>query len=212
MPNTQNDQDLIQIVDAAMAEAVLKSGSWLACRPGCSECCIGPFPITQLDARRLHAALAALEIEDPARANRVRRRARLSAGRISRDFPENPVASVLAREDAFKDEPCPALDPQTGTCDLYAARPITCRIFGPAVRFGSQSVAVCELCYRSATDEQIAACQVEVDPEDLESKLLRELDRPLPAETIVAFALAGEPEAVATTPPVRNDGGCEDPR
>jgi len=41
--------------DAAMAEATRLSGSWLVCKAGCAECCLGPFPITQLDARRLRA-------------------------------------------------------------------------------------------------------------------------------------------------------------
>jgi hypothetical protein len=67
-----------------------------------------------------------------------------------------------------------------------------CRTFGPAVRFGDNSLAVCELCYRGASDEQIAACEVEVDPEDLQSALLREIEKSAPTrQTIVAFALAG---------------------
>ncbi len=35
----------------------------------------------------------------------------------------------------FAQVPCPALDPATGHCDLYVHRPITCRTFGPPVRF-----------------------------------------------------------------------------
>jgi Fe-S-cluster containining protein len=188
----KGDKDLIQIVDAAMAEAVRKSGPWLACRPGCSQCCIGPFPITPLDAVRLRAGLTALENQEPARAARVLGRAQLAVARMSQQFPEDSVAAILAAEDAFEAEPCPALDPQTGSCDLYAARPITCRTFGPAVRLTSGSLAVCELCYQGATDEEIAACQVEADPDKLESELLREIAQSAPGcrDTIVAFALA----------------------
>jgi Fe-S-cluster containining protein len=163
---------LVQIVDQAMAEAVRKSGSWLACRIGCYECCLGPFPITQLDALRLRAGLAELQADDPERAARVLRRAR-------------------TLDETDEDEPCPALDPETGACDLYAARPITCRMFGPAVREpGGQSLAVCELCFRGATDEEIAAGAVEIDP-TLESDLLQELERTTGArgDTTVALAL-----------------------
>jgi Fe-S-cluster containining protein len=86
---------------------------------------------------------------------------------------------------------CPALDPAAGTCDLYAARPITCRTFGPAVRFGAESLAVCELCYQGAADAEIAACEVAVDPENLEAELLHELEAAgQNGETVVAFALA----------------------
>ena len=186
-----DDKELIQIVDEAMAEAVRKSGAWLACRPGCHECCIGPFAITPLDALRMQNGLTALERTDPRRAARVRERARDSVARLCRQFPENTVQAVLADGDAAEDELCPALDPQTGTCDLYASRPVTCRTFGPAVRFGGGSLAVCELCYRGATDEEIAACAVEADTQKLESAALLQLEEAtgLRVETIVAFAL-----------------------
>ena len=194
-PVLQRDQELIQIVDAALAEAQRLSGSWLACRKGCFQCCIGPFPITALDAARLRAGVAELAVRDPDRARRVRDRALDSVARFRRDFPEDPVARVLEIEDAADDEPCPALDPESGACDLYAARPITCRTFGPAVRLPSESeehaVAVCELCYEGASDGQIAACQVEVDTR-LESEMLRDLEKSMgkASDTLVAFVLA----------------------
>jgi Fe-S-cluster containining protein len=185
------DADLIQIVDAAMDEAARRSGAWLACRPGCHQCCIGPFAITQLDAVRLRAGLADLELVDPERAAGVRLRAQASVERLRRESPSDPLGYALDRDEAAEDEPCPALDPAAGTCDLYAARPVTCRIFGPAVHFGAESVAVCELCYRGATDAEIAACDVAVDPENLEAELLQDLERAgRTGDTIVAFALA----------------------
>jgi Fe-S-cluster containining protein len=189
-PSLRTDHHLVEIVDAAMAEAARRSGPWLACRPGCCECCIGPFPITQLDAIRLRAGLAALETRDPPRAGRVRQRALDAVEGIKRAYPADPLGSVLAIDDAAANELCPALDPDSGTCDLYEGRPITCRTFGPAVRFGTESLAVCELCYHGAVESEIAACEVEVDPEGLEADLLRELESQGQAgETIVAFAL-----------------------
>ena len=149
-----------------MAEAVRRSGAWLLCRPGCSQCCMGSFAITELDARRLRQGLADLKTCDPDRAARIL--ARASTG---------PPAD---------DDPCPVLDPEHGTCDLYAARPITCRTFGPPVRCGDDAVGVCELCFEGASEEEIAACEVAVDPDDLESRLLREVGE---EETTVAEAL-----------------------
>ncbi len=180
------DRELIQIVDAAMAEAARKSGAWLVCRPGCFSCCLGPFAISQLDAIRLRQGLAELESIDPQRSDRVRARAREAVARISEAFPEDPVAGALA-DDYSDEDPCPALDIETGNCDLYSSRPITCRTFGPPVRTGSESVGVCELCFEGASDEEIAACEVEVDPGGLEEELLREMDG---GTTLVAFALA----------------------
>ncbi len=166
------DAALIHIVDAALAEAARLSGPWLVCRPGCTQCCLGPFPINQLDARRLRQGLAALDASDRDRAARVRERAR----------------AYTETDDA----PCPALDPATGHCDLYAARPLTCRTFGPPVRCGSDEVGVCELCFSGATDDEIAACEVEIDPQGVEAELLAELEAATGEmeTTTVAAALA----------------------
>lgn len=172
----KSDSDLIQIVDAAIAEAARRSGSWLICRPGCTQCCYGAFEITQLDAQRLRHGLAELESRDPDRARSIRERAKRAA----------PLASF------GDDDPCPVLDPATGTCDLYRSRPITCRCFGPPVRCGSGVVGVCELCYNGATDEQIAACLVDVDPDGLESTLIDAIEEAtgLRGMTTVAQSLA----------------------
>ena len=59
------DGALIQIVDAALADATRRSGEWLVCRPGCTQCCVGVFAINQLDAVRLQQGLADLEKTDP---------------------------------------------------------------------------------------------------------------------------------------------------
>jgi Fe-S-cluster containining protein len=148
----------------------------LLCRPGCSQCCYGPFEITQLDAHRLRKGLAELESHDPDRAAAVRQRARHAAQ--LKNFSD--------------DDPCPVLDPETGTCDLYASRPITCRCFGPPVLCDSGAVGVCELCFAGASDEEIAACLVDFDPAGLESVLIDELQRAtgVSGMTTVAFSLA----------------------
>jgi Fe-S-cluster containining protein len=193
------DQRLIQIVDSALAEAARRSGEWLVCRPGCTQCCIGVFPINQLDALRLRRGLADLEKRAPQRADRVRERARKAVARLSPDFPGDPVSGILNEGDdadeRFADfaneEPCPALDPETGNCELYESRPMTCRTFGPPVR-SEDGLGVCELCYQGASDEQIAACEMRPDPDDLESALLKGVEESTGTrgDTIIAFCLA----------------------
>ncbi|HET9165177.1 MAG TPA: YkgJ family cysteine cluster protein [Candidatus Angelobacter sp.] len=99
-----------------------------------------------------------------------------------------------AFEDFANDEPCPALDPATGACDLYAARPMTCRTFGPPVRSGpEEGLAVCELCYHGATDQQIAECEMVPDPDNLEEELIAQAEKQTGkrGNTIVAWCLAG---------------------
>ena len=192
-----NDGELIQIVDAAMAEAARLSGEWLVCRPGCADCCRGLFPITQLDAWRLRQGMRQLELSDPARAERVRERARQAIAKLD-DYPGDPATGILDEgqeaEERFEaladDDYCPALDPETLTCDVYAWRPITCRVFGPAVSSADGEVTgACEKNYAGASDAEIAACRVVVDPEGMEDALLEGA----PEQTIVAFALLGGP-------------------
>jgi Fe-S-cluster containining protein len=193
------DSDLIQIVDAALAEASRRSGKWLVCRPGCTQCCIGAFPINQLDALRLRRGLANLESFAPESAHRIRERSRNAVARLAKDFPGDPVSGVLdegydAAErfaDFANDEPCPVLDPETGNCELYESRPMTCRVFGPPVRT-EDGLGVCELCYQGASDEEIAACEMKPDPDDLESALLTTLEDSTGTRgnTIIAFCLA----------------------
>ena len=192
------DRDLIQIVDTALAEVTRKSGSRLACRPGCTQCCIGPFRINQLDAARLRQGLRDLRKVDPERAQRVSKRAEDSLGRISRDFPGDPMTGVLDEgpqadekfADFANDEPCPVLDPETGLCDLYESRPMTCRVFGPPVR-SEEGLGVCELCFQGESAKKIAECEMIPDPNGLEEKLLSQMEKKggERGETIVAFCL-----------------------
>jgi Fe-S-cluster containining protein len=136
---------------------------------------------------------------DPERAEAIRNRAREAVVRLSREFPGDPATGLLDEgeeasqrfEDFANDEPCPVLNPQTGLCELYESRPMTCRVFGPPVRSGD-GLGVCELCYHGATNEEIAACEMKPDPEDLESNLLKRVEKAngRRGNTIIAFCLA----------------------
>lgn len=203
-----DDRALVQIVDAALADAAQRSGKWLKCGPGCSQCCIGVFAINQLDAHRLREGLAELELQDPTRAIRLRERVRQSVERLSAGFLGNPITGVLEKsldkspeaaqrwDDFANDEVCPVLDPDSGTCDLYRFRPITCRIFGPPVEDGD-NLGVCELCFDGAPDEDVAAAEMNLDFRNLETTLNQEAETKvgIRGETIVAFALAPNAKA-----------------
>lgn len=191
------DQKLVQIVDAALADTARRSGEWLVCKLGCTQCCIGVFAINQLDVVRLQQGLSELEATDPVRAARIRERARASVARLRPEFPGDLETGILQEgteaadrfEEFGNDEPCPVLDPVTGACDLYAARPMTCRVFGPPVR-SDDGLGVCELCYHGASEEEIAACEMVVDPDELEARLVEALERAgRRGSTIVAFAV-----------------------
>ncbi len=197
-PLPSGDHKLVQIIDLALADTARRSGEWLVCKPGCTQCCIGVFAINQLDALRLQQGLAELEATEPECAAQVRDRARASLARIAREFPGDRNTGILDESEAAaerfevfaNDEPCPVLNPQTGMCDLYAARPMTCRVFGPPVQ-SEGGLGVCELCYHGASEAEIAACEMTVDSGGVEAALLDELVRStgMRGRTIVAFAL-----------------------
>lgn len=92
---------------------------------------------------------------------------------------------------AAEDEPCPALDPGTGLCDLYEHRPLTCRMFGPALRSPSGGIGVCELCFEGATDDEIDACAVDLDSDALEAPVVDAVEKATGkhGETIVSAVL-----------------------
>jgi Fe-S-cluster containining protein len=197
-----SDRVLIQIVDSALADATKRSGEWLKCRPGCTQCCVGVFAINRLDAERLNRGMDVLQKADPERAGKIRDRARLTIRTLSDHFPGNAETGLLDEEiftpgseseerfaDFANDEVCPVLDPETGLCELYDSRPMTCRIFGPPVR-SDRGLGVCELCFHGATDQQIAACEMVPDPEQIESKLLTKLEATgLQGHTLVAYCV-----------------------
>lgn len=195
----RRDGGLLRILDNWLGRANERGGEHIACRRGCAQCCVGVFALDRLDALRLQRGLNELAERDLDRAERVLKRAAESLERTVDYFPgdsetglldDSPEAEEIFEEFA-NDEPCPALDPVTLTCDLYAHRPLTCRVFGPPVRTDG-GLGVCELCFTTASTEEIAAAEVPLAGEDVERTLNRELEQALGGgKTIVAFALLG---------------------
>lgn len=195
------DAQLVKIMDAAFADAAARAGSWLACRPGCTQCCHGTFAINALDAERLRTGMTTLQRESPDLFASLIRRAQDWLEQHGAGFPGDLSTGVLGTtddelarfEDYANEAACPALDPHTGRCDVYAWRPMTCRVFGPPVRLGQDNeLGCCELCFNGASEPQILACEMPV-PHDVEAALLEEVASRSGAspETLVGFALLG---------------------
>ena len=189
------DSELVQIMDGALAEAARRAGEWLVCRPGCTPCCHGAFAIGPLDALRLSAGMEALRAAEPLKAEAVEERARTWIAEHGADFPGDRETGILGEtvaererfEEFANEAACPALDPATGRCDVYAWRPMTCRVFGPPVRVGDgDALAHCELCFTGAEAIDVVACEMTV-PHDLEARLVEEVGDE--GETVVAFAV-----------------------
>lgn len=199
------DRDLLDSVDGAIAASARKAGDQLVCRAGCSECCIGPFPINHLDAWRLHEGMADLRQRDPARADAVRDRARRTVSALSSAFPGDAESGRLGGDEAAEDRffeahaavPCPVLDPATQTCDLYEHRPLSCRTYGPPVTFGGENLPPCRLCFTGASATTVEDCRAVPDRHGLERAILDRLKRDGgdEGETIIAWAIATADES-----------------
>jgi Fe-S-cluster containining protein len=162
------DAELVQIMDASLAEAARRAG------------------------------MGELRASNPGLATEIEDRARAWLTEHGPYFPGNLETGALGNSDEHQERfenfaneaACPALDPATGRCDVYAWRPMTCRVFGPPVRAagedGAEGLGHCELCFIGATSEQVAACEMPV-PYALEAELLHKLGGD--SETVVAFAL-----------------------
>lgn len=192
------DGILLQRVDAQMAHAYALGGAHLACRPGCSECCIGPFGINALEAWRLRRGLERLRRSDAAAAEGIEARARAVRQRLGVGFPGNPESGELVPDDALVeafldrhgDVPCPVLN-EAGHCLLYEHRPITCRSYGPPVCIGGEDQPPCRLCFETVPEADLPAYRVELDAEGLEETVLEALERDCDGngQTLIAFAL-----------------------
>ena len=159
-----------------------------------------------LDAERLRAALRNLQLLDSSRAEAIRTRAQEQVDRLRFDFPGDRHSGVLEttgpegevtqqnqRWEHFADlpeadAPCPVLDPETGRCELYEGRPLTCRIFGPPVQ-NEEGIGVCELCYVGASEATVLAGEMVLHHHELEE----ELNAAMPSgETVIAWALLAD--------------------
>jgi Fe-S-cluster containining protein len=197
------DDALVEAFDLGMAAAASRAGPLFRCYAGRRDCCRGLFPINLLDARRLQRGMRALDEEDPARATAVRTRAKRVVRRVARDFPGDPSTGLFdgdePSEEAFCSRHgatrCPALDGESGRCDLYRWRPLACRSMGPPVRLGGVNLDGCPYCFGPASPDEVERCRAVPDSEGREEALLDALEarEDRTGETVIPFALIGLP-------------------
>ena len=99
--------------------------------------------------------------------------------------------------ETFASDPCPALDPDTGACTVYAWRPIVCRTYGPPVRGGGDDLPPCPLCFKGAAPEEVEAAREPIDVGPVEYPLITRAEQETGRRgmTTIAFAIAGDPPA-----------------
>ena len=200
-PLKAGDRRLLALVDAALDRARAAAGTHLVCQSGCTPCCFGPFAITQLDAWRLREGLLALTETEPRVAAAVRDRAAAAATRQAPAFGAGAkgIFATEAEEErfygTFASDPCPALDPDSGACTVYAWRPVACRTYGPPVRMGGDDLPPCPLCFKRAASEEIETARQTIDVAHVEDALTDRVEQDIGRRgmTTIAFAIADAP-------------------
>ena len=135
--------ELRRAADDAFQRTRTEHPSCVTCRVGCSDCCYALFDLSLVEAlyisSRVRAAFDAPTLkalmEEANRADRQVYRLKRDAyrdlqnGRNEREILEKMAAQRLR---------CPLLNAQE-RCDLYADRPITCRLYGIPTGIDGQS-------------------------------------------------------------------------
>jgi Fe-S-cluster containining protein len=164
-------------VDAFGAATTERRQADLRCRAGCTACCEVHLEVSEVEARYVRDALAALDV---------------------------PARSRLAERAGHPSRRCVMLEGD-GRCAIYEARPLVCRTQGHALRYppgtlpesavratgASAEVTWCPLNYT----EQGPAAEDVLDAERVDVLLAlvnrRVTDRPLERVSLVALALEG---------------------
>ena len=120
------------------------------CRASCSQCCIGVFPITRLDAGMLQQGLASLpaatraSIEDRAREQISSLEATYPQLKETRWLDRRTDAEIDRMVSDFDQYRCPALT-DDGLCLLYEYRPLACRSMGIPTETDATVRGACEV-------------------------------------------------------------------
>lgn len=169
-----SDAELVQIVDAAVAEAVRRAGAAIVCKTGCTHCCIGPFAVTERDLERLRQGFAVMG--DARMASRFREAREAMRPGFPGDWESGQVTDLAAADQFDMGHPwlpCPVLDLETGACGLHDYRPVACRLHGPALRINGVDLRHCRLNYAGMGPEVVEGLRVAVDTPEVEESSLR---------------------------------------
>src|ERR1700727_2988135 len=89
------DRELIQIMDASLADAARPARPWLVCRIGCTQGCVGAFAINVLDVLRVQEGMLELRKTDPILAAEIESREKAWIAEYGSGFPGDGATGVL---------------------------------------------------------------------------------------------------------------------
>jgi len=133
-PFFEKYENILAEVDAVFAKVATEFPDCVNCRQGCSDCCHALFDLPLIEALYLnHHFHSDLPRETRDRILEKADRADRESYKIKFQAHRNDKAGVeteaILEDVARKRVRCPLLNAQE-MCDLYAYRPITCRLYG----------------------------------------------------------------------------------
>jgi Fe-S-cluster containining protein len=142
-PYFEKYKALVKQVDAIFQKVQEEYGACVTCKKGCSDCCHALFDLTLIEALYLKSQFdAVFETQDREviveRANRSDRQVHKLKRRAHKAFQDGKSQEAILEEMAAQRNRCPLLN-DINQCELYAARPITCRLYGIPTAIGGQS-------------------------------------------------------------------------
>jgi Fe-S-cluster containining protein len=136
-------QAVVDQVDAVFRKVQAEHGECVRCRVGCSDCCHALFDLTLIEAMYIKAQFDKV-FKDRARALIIERanEADRAVFRLKRqafkDHKNGKAESEILEDMAAQRIRCPLLNSED-QCDMYAHRPLTCRLYGIPTVIGDKA-------------------------------------------------------------------------
>lgn len=133
-PYFKQYEALVKTADELFSKVSQEYPDEVKCKLGCADCCYALFDLTLIEAlyikHHFKACFEGVEYEKRLEiANKIDRELYKLKRKAYKELEAGKEEADILREMAEVKVKCPLLNDQN-TCDLYAHRPITCRIYG----------------------------------------------------------------------------------
>jgi len=133
-PYFKQYEALVETADELFNKVSQEYPDEVKCKQGCADCCYALFDLTLIEAlyikHHFKACFEGVEYEKRLEiANKIDRELYKLKRKAYKELEAGREEADILREMAEVKVKCPLLNDQN-TCDLYAHRPITCRIYG----------------------------------------------------------------------------------
>jgi Fe-S-cluster containining protein len=139
----QQYEDVVQQVENTFEKVKNEYNDCVNCKVGCADCCHALFDLTLIEALYVKAKFdATYQGEEKEalleRANRADRAIHKLKRKAYKEYESGRSEREILEEMSEKRERCPLLNDDQ-RCDLYAYRPITCRLYGVPSQVGEKA-------------------------------------------------------------------------